>query len=618
MLGRVRGVSRIDAVVAAAFVVAAVTEAVALHRSAPGLLALNVSGGVWLGILAVRRRRPQASLTVICGAAVLGIWLTQRWWPDAPNSGGVWLFAIMLASYSLGAHARGRALWLGILLPLAVALVADLTTRSGWPLVSGVVFVVSFTGLVPTAVGRVVRSRRDRLRSLQQQRELILVGQHAEQESAVLAERLRTTERLQPTLVEGLRALAEMAESGARAEEVETRARGLLTLTRREVVSLTAPVETVGAPAMESVDHVAITRAAAQPWAAASACAVAAGLTAESTQVLVITGPEWPAIVLSLLVGLAVALVWWRPVAAAAAGLALAAVFSRLVVPLDGSLSETALVLALAFAVSALSRRGPAVLGLLVCWAGQLVGVGGADVLGEALAIAMCWFGGLTVNELSRLVEQSHANNRLIADQRVEVLRHAVVQERLRLAREVHDAVGSSLTVIVLQAGGARRLAPTSPERAREVMRDVAAAAREGVDALQPAGAVADVSRLVERARAAGLVVDADVGDITDLSTDVQVLVHRVVQEALTNVLRHAPGSRATLRVQRDERTVAVRVTNTAGTSAAAASGTGRGLVGMRERIAACAGRVSWSPLSDGGFEVKAHVPLTAAAKAAR
>lgn len=610
---RVRGVSRVDVLVAVVFVAAAMVEAVVLHRSAPGLLVLNLTGALWLVALVARRSHSQVSLAIVCGAAVLGIELGQHWWPSASDSGGVWLFAIMLASYSLGAHARGRVLLLGILLPLVVGLAADLPTRSGWPLVSGVVFVAGFTGLVPMAVGRLVRSRHDRLQSLEKQRETILRGQWTERESAVLAERLRTTERLQPTLVEGLRELAEMAETGAGADDVEATARGLLERTRSEVLSLTAPIDAVPTAVVPHVDHVAVARVAAQPWAAVSACAVAAGLTAESTQVLPIAGAEWPAIVLSVLVGLAVALTWWRPVPAAAAALTVAAVFSRLVVPLDGSLSETALVLALAFTVAALSHRRAAVVGLLVCWVGQLVGVGTQDPLGEGLAVAMCWAGGLALNEVSRLVEQGRANNELIAAQQVEVLRHAVVEERLRFAREVHDAIGSSLTVIVLQAGGARRLATTSPSRAREVMRDVAAAAREGVEALRPKGSVADVRRLVERARAAGLPVDADVAAVTELRSDVQLLVHRVVQEALTNVLRHAPGSRATLRVRLDAGSVEVRVTNTPGTRAAAVPGTGRGLAGMRERIAACAGRVSWSALSDGGFEVLALVPLSAA-----
>jgi signal transduction histidine kinase len=624
MLGRVRRVARVDVVVAAAFVVAAATEAVVRHRSATGPLVFNLTGALWLSTLAVRRHRPVVPLGVICGAAVLGTVLSQHWWPGASDGGGVWLFAVMLASYSLGAHAHGPTLALGILLPLMLALVADVTTRSGWPLVSGVVFITIFIGLAPTAVGRLVRTRHDRLLLLRAQRDLIVRSLQTQQESAVLAERLRTNERLHPTLLQGLRALADTAESGATADVVETEARKLLERTRHEVTALTAPVDELPVPAVPSVDHARALRAAAQPWAAMVACAVAAGLAVESTHALALTAPAWVAVALSLLVGAPVSLCWWRPLAAAAATFAVATVFSRLVAPLDGSLSETGLALAMAFAVAALSRRRAAVLGLLVCLVGQLVGVGTDDPLGEAEILLMCWLGGMAVNEVSRLVEQTRANTDLLAGQEAVALRHAVVEERLRFARELHDAIGSNLTVIVLQAGGARRLAESSPDRARQVMRDVAAAARDGVAALEPSGADVDLTGLVERVRSAGLVLDAQLDDVTPLAPAVRLVVHRVLQEALTNVLRHAPGSRACLSLAVRDGAVELRVTNTAGSrpggarvSPVVSEGTGRGLAGIRERVAACDGEVSCTPLPDGGFELRAVVPAAAVAGAA-
>lgn len=610
MLGRVPTVSRVDAGVAAVFVAAGAAEAVVRHASTPGLLVVTASGALWLGSLAMRRRHPVVTLALLCGAAVLGTALTQLWWPDQPDGGGVWLFAIMLAAYSLGAHARGRVLVLGALLPLTLALAADLTTLRGWPLVSGVVFITVFLGLVPTAVGRLVRSRHDRLLALGAQHDQIVRALQGQRESSVLAERLRTTERLQPTLVQGLRALAHHAESGGTAEDIETQARGLLERTREEVVALTAPIDEVGVLEVPAVDHVDILRTAAQPWAAVAACAVAAGLAIESTSVLALSAPDWLAVALSMLVGAPLGLSWWRPAASAAGCLVMATIFSRLLAPLDGSLSETGLVLALAFTVGALCRRRAAVLGLAVCWAGQLVGVGTDDPLGDAVALAMCWLGGLALNEASRLVEQGRANNALLASQESARLQRAVVDERLRFARELHDAIGSSLTVIVLQAGAARRLAATSPERAREVMGDVAAAARDGVAALAPEGDVPDVQALVERARAAGLVVDARVADVVRLDPTTRALVHRLVQEALTNVLRHAVGSRASLRLEVRDGQVELSVTNTAGRPGQHSPGSGRGLTGIRERVAAASGVVTCGPLPDGGFEVRARLPL--------
>jgi signal transduction histidine kinase len=616
MLGRVRGVSRVDAVVAVAFVAAAASEAVLRHRSAPGPLLLNATGALWLGTLVLRRHKPLVPLATICGAAVLGTVLSRLWWPGAPDGGGVWLFAVMLASYSLGAHARGAVRSLGLLLPLTLALAADVTSRSGWPLVSGVLFISVFIGLVPTAVGRLVRSRRDRLLVVREQRDLIARNQRTQQESAVLAERLRTNERLQPTLLQGLRSLAEKAESGGTAADVEADARQLLERTRHEVTSLTAPIGELLDVEVPPVDHVRALRSSAQPWAALVACAVAAGLAVESTHALALTAPAWVAVALSVAVGLPVGLGWWRPVGAEAAAFAAAAVFSRLAAPLDGSLSETGLALATAFGVGALSRRRTAVIGLLVCVAGQLVGVGTDDPLGEAEILLMCWLGGVAVNEVSRLVEQTRANNALLAGQDAVALRHAVVEERLRIARELHDALGSSLTVIVLQAGAARRLAGGDPDRARQVMQDVAAAARDGVAALEPSDADGDVTGLVDRVRSAGLVVDADVDDAALLDPEVRFLVHRVLQEALTNVLRHAPGSRASLTLVVGDRTVELSVTNTPGRPGGA-PGSGRGLAGIRERVGACDGEVSYGPLADGGFELRAIVPRARVAEAA-
>ncbi len=135
------------------------------------------------------------------------------------------------------------------------------------------------------------------------------------------------------------------------------------------------------------------------------------------------------------------------------------------------------------------------------------------DPFGRGRARSCAWLGGLAVHEASRLVEQTRANNELLTHQEAAAAARAVVEERLRLAREIHDAIGHSLTVVALQAGAARRLAAADPDRAREVMRTVAAAARSGVASLALDEDGADLAALVERVRATGLVVDADLTD---------------------------------------------------------------------------------------------------------
>ncbi len=170
---------------------------------------------------------------------------------------------------------------------------------------------------------------------------------------------------------------------------------------------------------------------------------------------------------------------------------------------------------------------------------------------------------------------------------------------------------------MALQAGAARRLADVDPGRAREVMRTVADAARAGVAALEPHDVRADVGELVERTRQTGLSVEADLADVVLLDPAQQAVAYRVVQEALTNVLRHAPGARASVVIRRVAGEVEVVVANSVG-GPGSGPGTGRGLPGMRERVEAAAGRVTWQVPDDAGFEVRAVLPLHRVAEPAR
>jgi signal transduction histidine kinase len=609
----VRGVGRGDAILAIGFALAAAVEAAARYADAPGLLFFEMSAALWLGFLAVRRRRPLLALAAITIGGLLGALVTAAVWPAAADDGGgVWILAMMVASYSLGAHGSGRLVALGVVLPLLVVLAVDLTSRTGWSLLSGVAFVNVVIGLLPTAVGRLVRIRHDRLQTLRDQHDRIVLAQRTEQESAVLAERLQAVERLQPTLLEGLRSIASAAESSGTPAEIERAARDLLTRTREEVVALTAPVAEPAPADVPDVDHLAVLRATAQPWVVLGAGALATGLWAETSRVLDLSAPGWAVLPASLLVGLPLALAWRWPAASVAVAWVAAATYSQLIAPLAGSLSGAGFALAATFAVAALSNRRVALAALALCLFGQLVGVGAADPIGEAILLSLAWLGGLAVNEVSQLVEQTRANNALLAAQEAAALSGAVVEERLRLARELHDVLGHSLTVVALQAGAARRLADTDPARARDVMRTVAAAARSGVGSLALAEAPvdgADLAALVERVRATGVAMDADLADAVMLDPGHHAIAYRVVQEALTNVLRHAPGSAASVVVRGRGSRVEVIVTNSPPARAGSMPGTGRGLAGIEARVAAGGGQVAWRPRDDGGFEVRAVLP---------
>lgn len=605
------GVTRADLVVAGAFVLAAVAESLAVRRHPVGLLVFTASAAPLLAVLAVRRTHPVTAVAVIAAAGAVGTAGQALWWPQAPDDGGVWMFALLFAAYSLGTHARGRRLVLGGALPLVVVLVADLPTLRGWPLVSGVVFVTAFVGVLPTVVGRMVAARRERLGRLLEQREQLAAEQRARQEAAVLAERLRTAERLQPSLLTGLRDLAEQAERDADPATIERRARQLLARTREEVVALSAPVDVPEPLAAPPVDYLRTLRGQAQRWTVLAAGLLGAGLVVEQAGTHALAGSAGMAVVAALAVALPLAFVWWRPLAATLLLWAGLTWFSRGVGPLDGTLSGSALALVAAFAVAALSGRRGALLGLGACWVGQLVGVGAADPFGVAVILLVCWLGGLAVNEASRLVELGRATTLLLTGQEVVARERAVVEERLRMARDLHDQIGHSLTVAAIQAGAARRLAPTQPQRAADVMTTIAAAAREGLCALggEPP---ADLPALLQRTRAAGLDVRArptELAATARLDPQTRALTQRVVQEALTNVLRHAPGARADVSLHDDGSTLTIVVRNTAPTRAGRLPAGGRGLTGLRERLGSCSGEIRWAACPDGGFSVQAVLP---------
>lgn len=606
-----RGITRGDVALAASFVSAAVAEAVVVHHGTAGLVLLGICGAPLLAVLAVRRRQPLLSLGTIAAFGVLGTVIQAILWPAADDSGGVWIFALIVACYALGAHARARAIGAGVLLPLIVVLATDLPTMRGWALVNGVLFVTLFVGGLPTLVGRLVRVRRDRLKTLEGQRSRILAEQLAQCESAALKERVRSTERIRPMLADGMRNLADSVECGADPAYVESSARALLSRIRTEVVALAAPLDPASTElALPATDHVQALRAAAQPWIVLGAGAIATGLALESTRSGHPNPPDTAAVAAGLAIGAVLALVWWRPVAAVTVAWCGMALFAHLLAPVDGTLSDAAFALSSAFVVGALSRRRAALLGLGVCLVSRFAVSGTGDPLGETSVMVVAWLGGLALNEVSHLVEQSRDYNALLAGQEDRVAERAVVEERLRLARELHDQVGHTLTVVALQAGAARRLTTSDPQRAQELMRTtIATAAHGGVSVLDPAHSSPDLQAVVEQTRAAGLDVAVRVEGLSELDPDHRDDISRVVQEGLTNVLRHAPGSRASVTVRRGIDDIVVRVSNSPSSGAGDGPGIGRGLAGICERVSARSGRVTWGPRPDGGFELCAVLP---------
>jgi signal transduction histidine kinase len=197
----------------------------------------------------------------------------------------------------------------------------------------------------------------------------------------------------------------------------------------------------------------------------------------------------------------------------------------------------------------------------------------------------------------------------------------AVTEERARMARELHDIVSHNLSVVVLQAAGARaagasagtleKIERSGREALVEMRRLLGVLREDSTDtSLTPQPGIADIHVLAASVRAAGVPVELEVdGDYGTLPPAVELSAYRIVQEALTNVLKHAKRAHAEVRVRRDGDVLTVEVLDDgAGTSAAGTGG--HGLVGMRERVALFGGELHAGPRSEGGFAVHATLPV--------
>ena len=293
--------------------------------------------------------------------------------------------------------------------------------------------------------------------------------------------------------------------------------------------------------------------------------------------------------------------------------------------PLFASLAAGAVA---SYSVGVYADDRPAVAGLLLGVAGLWATVVASDQIEFAnfiwsggLIAATPWFAG----RVSRSRRQRIASLELEQEQRTQI---ALADERARIARELHDVVAHSVGVIVVQAQGARRIIHRDPARADEALATIEDTARsalgemrrslgvlrsEGEQAARaPQPGVGDIEGLLANARSSGLSVDFTVeGTARPLPHGVDLSAYRIVQEALTNTIKHAGRvrSRVTLRYGDEELVVEVK-DDGPGPAADAREGAGHGLVGMRERVAALAGELHAGAGADGGFMVRASLPL--------
>lgn len=211
-----------------------------------------------------------------------------------------------------------------------------------------------------------------------------------------------------------------------------------------------------------------------------------------------------------------------------------------------------------------------------------------------------------------------------------ERLRAAIAEERRHMARELHDVVAHGVSVMLIQAGAARQVVETTPDRAADSLLTVEATGREVMAELRrllgvvnddgetagvaPQPGLEQLGTLVDRVREAGLPAELEIdGTPRTLPTSLDVTAYRIVQEALTNALRYARRARTLVHLSYEPEQLRVEVLDDGPAAAAdAAEGSGRGLVGMRERASLVGGRLEAGPRLGGGYAVRAWLPLDA------
>jgi signal transduction histidine kinase len=263
-----------------------------------------------------------------------------------------------------------------------------------------------------------------------------------------------------------------------------------------------------------------------------------------------------------------------------------------------------------------------------------LVEGGGITTISELLIniaiFAVAWVGGMLVrSRMTRLTQAENYAAELTA-QRDLAAQAAVAGERSRIARELHDAVGHTLNLIVVQAGAAKRVRESNPTAAFAALDSIENTGRQALadmdrmlgilrdhpdseaEGLGPRPGLGRLEPMLNEARSAGVRVEVEiVGEARRLPVSIDLTAYRIIQEAITNVMKHAPGAEAAVQLDYAPRTLGLNITNGPPRSGHArpAAGGGRGLPGMQERVALFGGSIKYGRVGD-GFQVQVSLPI--------
>jgi signal transduction histidine kinase len=248
---------------------------------------------------------------------------------------------------------------------------------------------------------------------------------------------------------------------------------------------------------------------------------------------------------------------------------------------------------------------------------------GVVQMVGDALVWGVILSVALTLGSTVR------ARRLAVAGVRTEQARRVASEERLRMAQDLHDSIGHGLAAIAMQAGVALHVLDRDPQEARQAIRAVRETSREalenlrteleGLRNLEPAGrrptpGLEDLDRLTERVRAGGVAVHIDIKpSLAALPPAVDAAAYRIVQESLTNVLRHAGATDVRIRIRQQDEMLSLDVTDAGGSRIPGPSGGGLGIDGMRAQAEAVGGTLNAHPRPGNGFTVEARLPLSLA-----
>jgi signal transduction histidine kinase len=621
--------------------------------------------------ITLRRQRPLlpvAAITAIVGAAALAASLI----PGLAQGGGgpaSIIFGLLFATFSLGMHGNRRDVALGAPLPLLMITVISLLDPANSTLVGALTFFALFVVGAPLLVGRLLRDRSRLVAELRRQEALLHAAREASVEAARAGEKLELAALMQAILSTGLdRLVAQVKLAQVAGEQhrlsavggIETMARTLLGELGQVLSSISPGADqTLGAgggvpvvldrtraqgrddePAKSAGADMTVGRANTQlqatpprmiaRWDLWLAAALFAGLIFQLLTNTHLGVDKAVAILACLAVAAPLLEASRRPLLTVAASTVGAAIFATIVLPLTDLFTAVVLLLALPFVVGAFEERRRALIGLSICLLSTLAVRGLDAIVGITPLLVGAWLAGRMLRDRTRLASVVRETNRRLVLEQEANDRRIVLEERARVAREVHDVIGHSLTVVALQAGAARRLWDRNREKAESALVTIEGVVEAGVrdlsrgddldGSLMETSAKAphalEIHELVERAQLAGLTVGLHVnGCEAELNPAAELAAYRLVQEALTNVLKHVPGATAEISLRYSEAGLEVAVNNAIKVSPLADPAAGRGLRGMRERVSACGGTLDWGPNPAGEFEVRAWFPVATQAR---